>query len=119
MKRDDLGRCASPESSARRLSETATDTLLELEHVTKHFPITQGVFSRTKGAVQAVEDVSPDVRRGETLGIVGESGCGKSTMARLMLRLLDPTGGTIRFDGQDITRTLARESCARFAARCR
>ena len=59
----------------------------------------QGVFSRGKVEVHAVEDVSLTVRRGETLGIVGESGCGKSTTARLILRLLDPTSGTVRFDG--------------------
>ena len=58
--------------------------------------------------MHAVEDVSLTVRRGETLGIVGESGCGKSTTARLMLRLLDPTSGTIRFDGQDISKLSQR-----------
>src|SRR5205085_3869226 len=58
--------------------------------------------------VHAVEDVSFTVRRGETLGLVGESGCGKSTTARLMLRLLDPTAGTIRFEGRDISRLSAR-----------
>jgi oligopeptide/dipeptide ABC transporter ATP-binding protein len=77
--------------------------LVELEHLTKRFAVKQGVFARGKAEVHAVEDVSLNVRRGETLGIVGESGCGKSTTARLMLRLLDPTAGTIRFDGQDIS----------------
>ena len=91
------------------MSDTATiDTIVELQHVTKHFPVKQGVFSRSKGRVHAVEDVSLTVRRGETLGIVGESGCGKSTTARLMLRLIDPTGGNIRFDGRDITGTSTR-----------
>jgi peptide/nickel transport system ATP-binding protein len=85
------------------LSETATDAIVQLEHVTKHFPVKHGVFARSKSRVHAVEDVSLTVRRGETLGIVGESGCGKSTTARLMLRLIDPTGGTIKFDGRDIT----------------
>ena len=66
------------------------------------------MFARGKGVVHAVEDVTLTVRRGETLGIVGESGCGKSTTARLMVRLLDPTAGTIRFDGQDITRLSQR-----------
>ena len=61
------------------------------------------MFARGKAEVHAVEDVTLTVRRGETLGIVGESGCGKSTTARLILRLLDPTAGTIRFDGQDIS----------------
>jgi oligopeptide/dipeptide ABC transporter ATP-binding protein len=77
--------------------------LVELEHLVKRFAVKQGVFARGKAEVHAVEDISLGVRRGETLGIVGESGCGKSTTARLMLRLLDPTAGTIRFDGQDIS----------------
>ena len=86
------------------MTALATDVVVELEHVTKHFPVKHGVFSRARGRVHAVEDVTLTVRKGETLGIVGESGCGKSTTARLMLRLLDPTSGTIRFDGRDITR---------------
>jgi oligopeptide/dipeptide ABC transporter ATP-binding protein len=82
---------------------SANGHLVELEHLTKHFAVKQGVFARGTAKVHAVEDVTLAVRRGETLGIVGESGCGKSTTARLMLRLLDPTGGTVRFDGQDIS----------------
>ena len=82
---------------------TNSDTLVELENVTKRFPVKQGVFSRISGEVHAVEDVSLVVRNRETLGIVGESGCGKSTTARLMLRLLDLTSGTVSFDGRDIT----------------
>jgi oligopeptide/dipeptide ABC transporter ATP-binding protein len=79
--------------------------LVEVEGLVKHFPITQGViFQKQIGSVRAVEDISFTVGRGETLGLVGESGCGKSTTARLMMRLLEPTDGTIRFDGQDITR---------------
>jgi peptide/nickel transport system ATP-binding protein/oligopeptide transport system ATP-binding protein len=83
--------------------------LLEIKNVTKHFPIRQGVFSRAKGVVHAVEDVSLTVHQGETLGIVGESGCGKSTTARMMVRLLDPTYGTVRFDGRDITHLSHRQ----------
>jgi oligopeptide/dipeptide ABC transporter ATP-binding protein len=81
----------------------AEEPLVEVVHLTKHFPVKQGVFSRTKGVVHAVEDVTLAVRRGETLGIVGESGCGKSTTARLIVRLLEPTSGVVRFDGRDIT----------------
>ena len=81
----------------------ADENLVEIEHLTKRFQVKQGVFARGTGQVHAVEDISFHVRRGETLGIVGESGCGKSTTARLMLRLLDPTAGTIRFDGRDIS----------------
>jgi oligopeptide/dipeptide ABC transporter ATP-binding protein len=77
--------------------------LVEVEHLTKHFSVKQGVFARGHGVVHAVEDVSLTVKKGETLGIVGESGCGKTTTARLIARLIEPTGGTIHFDGVDIT----------------
>ncbi len=79
-------------------------TLVEVRDLVKHFPITRGiVIQRKVGAVQAVDGVSFDIEQGETLGIVGETGCGKSTTARLIMRLLAPTSGSIRFDGQDIT----------------
>jgi len=84
------------------------EAIVELEHVSKQFPVRQGVFARGGGRVHAVEDVSLTVRKGETLGIVGESGCGKSTTARLILRLLDPTSGTIRFEGKDVSRLSQR-----------
>jgi oligopeptide/dipeptide ABC transporter ATP-binding protein len=78
--------------------------LVEVRELVKHFPITRGiVLQRKVGAVQAVDGVSFDIERGETLGLVGETGCGKSTTARLIMRLLEPTSGDIRFDGQDIT----------------
>jgi oligopeptide/dipeptide ABC transporter ATP-binding protein len=77
--------------------------LVEVENLTKRFPVRQGVFARGKTEVHAVEGIDLTVRRGETLGIVGESGCGKSTTARLILRLLDLTAGTVRFDGTDIS----------------
>ncbi|HEY4830312.1 MAG TPA: dipeptide ABC transporter ATP-binding protein [Solirubrobacteraceae bacterium] len=77
--------------------------LVEVRDLVKHFPITQGiVFQRQIGAVKAVDGVSFDVQRGETLGLVGETGCGKSTTARLLVRLLDPTSGQILFDGDDV-----------------
>src|SRR5216110_3015487 len=78
------------------------DALVEVEHLVKRFPVKVGVFSRAHTEVHAVEDVSFAIRPGETLGLVGESGCGKSTTARLLVRLLDPTAGTVRFDGDDI-----------------
>jgi peptide/nickel transport system ATP-binding protein len=78
--------------------------LVEVRNLVKYFPITHGiVFQKQIGAVKAVDDVSFEVKRGETLGIVGETGCGKSTTARLLVRLLDPTSGHIIFDGQDIS----------------
>ena len=81
----------------------SSEPLVQVQDLVKHFPITQGiVFQRQIGAVKAVDGVSFDVMRGETLGIVGETGCGKTTTARLLVRLLDPTSGKILFEGQDI-----------------
>ena len=77
--------------------------VLEVVDLTKHFPVKKGIIRRTVGQVYAVDGVSFRVGEGETLGLVGESGCGKSTVARTVLRLLEPTGGTIRLDGRDIT----------------
>jgi ABC-type oligopeptide transport system ATPase subunit len=78
--------------------------LVEVERLVKHFPLARGVVVRRRlGAVHAVDDVSFDVREGETLGLVGETGCGKSTLARLLLALLEPTSGTIRYRGEDVT----------------
>ncbi|MET9850728.1 ABC transporter ATP-binding protein [Streptomyces ossamyceticus] len=77
--------------------------LLKVEGLVKHFPLKKGLLQRQVGAVKAVDGIDFEVRRGETLGVVGESGCGKSTMGRLITRLLEPSGGRIEFDGQDIT----------------
>jgi oligopeptide transport system ATP-binding protein len=77
-------------------------TILEVEHMVKHFPIRAGFLRRQVGEVHAVCDVSFTVARGETLGLVGESGCGKSTTARCVLRLIEPTSGAVRFQGQDM-----------------
>ncbi|KMS75466.1 peptide ABC transporter ATP-binding protein [Streptomyces viridochromogenes] len=77
--------------------------LLKVEGLVKHFPIKKGLLQRQVGAVKAVDGIDFEVRRGETLGVVGESGCGKSTMGRLITRLLEPSGGRIEFDGTDIT----------------
>ena len=76
--------------------------LLSVSQLTKHFPIRRGLFGREAGAVRAVDGVSLEVARGETLGIVGESGCGKTTLGRCILRLIEPTSGQIHFDGIDV-----------------
>ena len=81
----------------------AETPLLEVKHLKKHFPIKGGVFSKTIGYVYAVDDINFTLEKGETLGLVGESGCGKSTTGRTILRLIEPTDGAIYFEGQDIT----------------
>jgi oligopeptide/dipeptide ABC transporter ATP-binding protein len=78
--------------------------LVQVEHLTEYFPVVGGVLHRKVGEVKAVDDVSFIIRRGETLGLVGESGCGKTTVGRVLLRLIEPTGGRIVFDGTDITK---------------
>ena len=77
--------------------------VLEVSGLTKHFPIGGGLFGRKKGVVQAVSDVSFSVAGGETLAVVGESGCGKSTTGRAVLRLQDPSAGSVKLDGEEIT----------------
>jgi peptide/nickel transport system ATP-binding protein len=75
--------------------------LLDVKNLEVHFPIKSGFFGRTTGHVKAVDDISFSVMPGETLGLVGESGCGKTTTGRAVLRLVEPTGGTVMFDGKD------------------
>jgi oligopeptide/dipeptide ABC transporter ATP-binding protein len=82
-----------------------TGALLSVSDLQKHFPVTRGIiFQKEVATVKAVDGITFSVKPGETLGVVGESGCGKSTMARCIMRLLDPTGGQIVFDGRDISR---------------
>ena len=82
---------------------TESGPVLEVENLTKHFPIRRGVLSRVVGQVRALDGVSFAIDRGETLGLVGESGCGKSTAGKTILKLLQPTSGRILLDGEDIT----------------
>src|SRR5207247_10022735 len=83
--------------------------VLDVTNLKKHFPVKRGVLRRTVGQVYAVDDVSFSIGEAETLGLVGESGCGKSTVARTVLRLIEPTAGSIRLDGHDVTRLGKRD----------
>ncbi|MCH8182751.1 MAG: ABC transporter ATP-binding protein [Proteobacteria bacterium] len=100
----------SPPTSGR-------DVLVEVRNLKKYYPVTKGVVLRREvGQVRAVDDVSFVVHKGEALGLVGESGCGKTTIARCLLKLIKPTGGSIHFDGQDLE-TLDKKSTLRFRRR--
>lgn len=83
--------------------ENSSETLLELQDVKKHFPIKSGLLQKTVGHIKAVDGINLKVNKGETLGIVGESGCGKSTVGRTIIRLYEPTDGKIIFNGRDIS----------------
>lgn len=80
-----------------------TDVLLQVEKLKKYFPINGGIFGKKIGEVKAVDEISFTVKKGETLGLVGESGCGKSTTGRMLMRLIEPTDGKVIFDGKEVT----------------
>jgi oligopeptide/dipeptide ABC transporter ATP-binding protein len=90
-------------AESKLTNRNGTPPVLEVRNLKKHFPIRKGFLQRTAGHVYAVDGVSFSIRDGETLGLVGESGCGKSTVGRAILRLIEPTGGAILLDGRDIT----------------
>ena len=85
------------------MNQTEKDNILEVSHLKKYFPIKGGTFGGVTGSVKAVDDVSFTIKRGTTMGLVGESGCGKSTTGRTILRLIEKTSGTILFNGEDVS----------------
>ena len=89
--------------------DAAGDALLRVKDLSMHFPIYKGLMRRQVGVIKAVDEVSFEAKRGETLGLVGESGCGKSTTGRAILKLYQPTAGTIELNGQDITHLRGRD----------
>src|SRR5687767_1662542 len=89
--------------------EPASIPLLRAERLVKHFPVRTGLFGRARGAIQAVDDISFELYPGETLALVGESGCGKSTAGRLLLRLIEPTSGRVWFRERDLHSLSQRE----------
>jgi len=93
---------SSQEIDARNTALASATPLLDVRNLEVHFPIKSGLFSKTSGHVKAVDGITFDVKPGETLGLVGESGCGKTTTGRAVLRLVEPTGGSVTFDGVDV-----------------
>lgn len=96
-------------STTNGVSENSNQRLMVVKNLKKYFPVKTGVLQRVSAYVQAVDDVSFEVKKGETLGLVGESGCGKTTVGRTVLRLTNPTSGSVEFDGKDILKLSGNE----------
>src|SRR5205807_8250568 len=97
-----IGRSHQEMCKVERFAVFMPDALLTVQHLKKYFPIHRGILGRVAAHVKAVDDISFTINKGETFGLVGESGCGKTTAGRAILRLLEPNGGSIRFDGIDL-----------------
>src|SRR3979411_1747211 len=91
------------------MTASAETPLLSVRNLVKHFPVKKGIFQQTVGQVHAVDGISFDIAEGETLGLVGESGCGKSTAGKTILKLIEPTAGEVRVNGERIDRLSRRE----------
>ncbi|MDR2071607.1 MAG: ABC transporter ATP-binding protein [Treponema sp.] len=96
-------------TTGNKAAGVENDLLIELRHIKKHFLLPGGFFRKTGDTVQAVDDVSLGIRRGSTLAVLGESGCGKTTLGRLAVKLLEPSSGVLFFDGRDITHVRGKE----------
>src|SRR5512139_409286 len=96
-------------SNKNNTEENGKWDLVQVKNLVKYFPVRGGVFQRVLAWVQAVDDVSFIVRQGETVGLVGESGCGKTTVGRTMLRLIEPTAGQVFFDGVEVFKLRGNE----------
>ncbi len=94
---------------SKQVDAVVGEDLVQVEHLTKFFPVRAGLMQRIVNWVKAVDDVSFTVKKGETLGLVGESGCGKTTVGRSMLRLIEPTSGSVHFDGKDVLKLRGNE----------
>ena len=99
----------TPDTDTMERPAQEAEVLLSVQNLSKHFPVYKGIIRRQVGVISAVDGISFDIRKGETLGLVGESGCGKSTAGRTILRLYDATGGRILFGGQDIAKLSGEE----------